>query len=87
MCIRDRSAEKNIFSYAKDWRPRFADAYRNQNQAWINSIVNNTMLEGSSAWDGMIAAKIAEAGVKSFEQEKSINIELQEIPDFYKIEK
>ena len=81
------SAEKNIFSYAKDWRPRFADAYRNQNQAWINSIANNTMLEGSSAWDGMIAAKIAEAGVKSFEQEKSINIELQEIPDFYKIEK
>ena len=30
---------------------------------------------------------IAEAGVKSFEQEKSIIIELQEIPDFYKVKK
>lgn len=81
------SSKKHFFSYANDWRPRFADAYRNQNQAWINSIVNNTISEGSSAWDGMIAAKIAEAGVKSFEQEKSIIIELQEIPDFYKIKK
>ena len=81
------SSKKHFFSYANDWRPRFADAYRNQNQAWINSIVNNTISEGSSAWDGMISTKIAEAGVKSFEQEKSIIIELQEIPDFYKIKK
>ena len=44
---------EHSFSYGKDWRPRFADAYRNQNQAWINSILNNTSSEGSSAWDGI----------------------------------
>ncbi len=63
--------------------PRFADAYRNQNQAWINSILNNTPSEGSSAWDGMISSFIAEKGVEAFEEEKVVTISLKEKPDFY----
>ena len=76
---------EHSFSYGKDWRSRFAEAYRNQNQAWINSIINNSVSEGSSAWDGMISTMLAESGIKSFEQEKLIKIELQEKPEFYRI--
>jgi len=76
---------KHSFSYSKDWRPRFADAYRNQNQTWINSILNNTISEGSSAWDGMISSLIADSGVKSFKEEKSVKIPLQKRPSFYNI--
>ena len=77
-------SSSHTFPYAKDWRPRFADAYRNQDQSWINSIIDNTPSEGSSAWDAMIATKIAEAGVKSFEYDNSITISLPETPEFYK---
>ena len=76
---------EHSFYYGKDWRSRFEDAYRNQNQAWINSIINNSVSEGSSAWDGMISTMLAESGIKSFEQEKSIKIELKDKPEFYRI--
>ena len=74
---------EHSFSYGKDWRPRFADAYRNQNQAWINSILNNTTSEGSSAWDGMISSFIADKGVQAFEEEKTVTIPVKEKPNFY----
>ena len=75
---------KHSFPYSKDWRSRFADAYRNQNQAWINSILNKTISEGSSAWDGMISSLIADSGVKSFEKEKLVKIPFKEKPALYK---
>jgi len=74
---------EHSFSYGKDWRPRFAEAYRNQNQAWINSILNNTTSEGSSAWDGMISSFIADKGVQAFKEEKTVKIPVKEKPDFY----
>ena len=74
---------EHSFSYGKDWRPRFADAYRNQNQAWINSILNNSTSGGSSAWDGMISSFIADKGVQAFEEEKTVKIPVKEKPDFY----
>ena len=74
---------EHSFSYGKDWRPRFADAYRNQNQAWINSILNNTSSEGSSAWDGMISSFVADRGVQAFEEEKTVTIPVKEKPNFY----
>jgi len=74
---------EHSFSYGKDWRPRFADAYRNQNQAWINSILNNTTSEGSSAWDGMVSSFIADKGVQAFEEEKTVTIPVKEKPNFY----
>ena len=49
-------------AYAADWRPRFAEAYRRQNQAWVNSIVSGTPA-GASAFDGLCATLIAEAAV------------------------
>jgi len=77
-------SSKHTFDYPKDWRPRFADAYRDQNQSWINSILNNDNIQGASAWDGMMATKIAEVGIKSFNNNKSIPIPLLQTPKLYK---
>ena len=57
---------KAITTYAEDWRPRFAEAYRLQNGAWLKSIETGVPV-GASAWDGYAATLIAEAGVMSLE--------------------
>lgn len=55
---------QTITTYAEDWRPRFAEAYRLQNSAWLKSIETGKPV-GASAWDGYAATLIAEAGVES----------------------
>jgi myo-inositol 2-dehydrogenase/D-chiro-inositol 1-dehydrogenase len=60
-------------SYPKDWRPRFADAYRLQLQAWIKSIDSGTPV-GASAWDGYCATLVAEAGLASLASGKAAMI-------------
>jgi myo-inositol 2-dehydrogenase / D-chiro-inositol 1-dehydrogenase len=49
-------------AYPADWRPRFAEAYRLQNLAWIKAIHTGNPV-GASAWDGYCATHAAEAGV------------------------
>jgi myo-inositol 2-dehydrogenase / D-chiro-inositol 1-dehydrogenase len=53
-----------ITTYPEDWRPRFAEAYRAQNSAWLKSIAAGKPV-GASAWDGYAATLVAEAGVES----------------------
>jgi myo-inositol 2-dehydrogenase/D-chiro-inositol 1-dehydrogenase len=57
---------QTITTYAEDWRPRFAEAYRLQNSAWLKSIETGDPT-GASAWDGYAATLVAEAGVRSLE--------------------
>jgi myo-inositol 2-dehydrogenase/D-chiro-inositol 1-dehydrogenase len=52
-------------AYAADWRPRFADAYRLQNQAWIRSLVDGTASPLAAASDGLQAALVADAVIES----------------------
>jgi len=52
-------------SYAADWRPRFADAYRIQNRTWIESLVSGTPTTLATARDGLQAALVAEAAIAS----------------------
>jgi myo-inositol 2-dehydrogenase/D-chiro-inositol 1-dehydrogenase len=61
-----RSAE-----YAADWRPRFADAYRLELQAWVDEIRVDRPRKALSAVlarliDGARAAAVAEAVIESF---------------------
>ena len=49
-------------AYAADWRPRFAEAYRLQNLAWVKSI-HTGIPAGASAWDGYCSTLVADAGV------------------------
>ena len=55
---------QTIATYPRDWRPRFAEAYRLQNSAWANAIATGKPV-GASAWDGYAATLAAEAGVAS----------------------
>ncbi len=69
-------------AYAADWRPRFAEAYRRQNQAWVNSIVSGKPV-GSSAWDGFCATLIAEAAVQALASGQRTTITIPGRPALY----
>ena len=70
--------------YARDWRPRFAEAYRLQNKAWINSIISEIASPvAANAWDGYCAAAIAAAGVDALTTGTRVAIELSEKPAIY----
>ncbi len=74
---------KQINTYPADWRPRFRDAYRLQNQAWVKSIVSGKPTIGANAWDGYCSTAIADAGVKALNSGKAAAVELIAKPKFY----
>ena len=51
--------------YPADWRPRFADAYRLELQAWIEAIVAGDRSPLPTAQDGLTAVAVAEAAIAS----------------------
>jgi myo-inositol 2-dehydrogenase/D-chiro-inositol 1-dehydrogenase len=67
---------------AADWRPRFAAAYRIQNQAWIDSIRSGKPA-GASAWDGYVATTVTDAGVKSLASGVMVRISHEKKPSLY----
>jgi len=77
-------ARTNSTSIPEDWRPRFSDAYRLQDQAWIQSVRDGKpMATGASAWDGYAAAIVAEAGLKSLGEARTVAIEMAAKPSLY----
>jgi myo-inositol 2-dehydrogenase/D-chiro-inositol 1-dehydrogenase len=55
-----------LTGYAPDWRPRFAEAYRLEQQAWVDRI--NGMPDDASlatAHDGLVASAVADAVITS----------------------
>jgi myo-inositol 2-dehydrogenase / D-chiro-inositol 1-dehydrogenase len=75
-------ALQQITTYAADWRPRFAEAYRLQNSAWIKSFQTGVAV-GSTAWDGYCASLVAEAGVKALHSGTTVHIQQISKPKFY----
>jgi myo-inositol 2-dehydrogenase / D-chiro-inositol 1-dehydrogenase len=73
---------QTITTYPADWRPRFAEAYRIQNAAWLKSIETGVPV-GASAWDGYAATLIAEAGVKSLESGMPVQVSPVAKPKLY----
>lgn len=70
--------------YPADWRPRFAEAYRLQNKAWLKSITTGKSSRvAANAWDGYCATIAAEAGVKALADGRKVLIETAEKPDLY----
>ncbi len=52
--------------FPENWIPRFRDAYRIQDQAWIDGIRNGTPpADASTAWDGLVATCIADQIVEA----------------------
>ena len=53
------------FPYPPDWRPRFADAYRLELQAWVDSIGGGDRGQLATAYDGFVASAVADAVITS----------------------
>ncbi|MCP8895228.1 Gfo/Idh/MocA family oxidoreductase [Shinella daejeonensis] len=71
--------------YAPDWRPRFAEAYRLQNKAFVNFVRTGLFSAiAADAWDGYCAAVAAEAGVEALEAGGRIDIRMAERPSLYR---
>ena len=77
-----RSAGVTATALAADWRPRFAAAYRIQNQAWIDSISTGRPV-GSSTWDGYVATTVTDAGVKALNSGQTVAIAPEKKPRLY----
>jgi myo-inositol 2-dehydrogenase/D-chiro-inositol 1-dehydrogenase len=53
-------------SFPANWIPRFADAYRLQDQAWVNAIRAGLLdADAASSWDGYMATYIAEKALEA----------------------
>jgi len=62
--VRDLDAARST-AYAADWRPRFADAYRLELQAWIDALAAARPSPLPTARDSLITAMVAEAVIAS----------------------
>jgi len=70
--------------YATDWRPRFAEAYRLQNKAWIEWIQTGRLSPlSANAWDGLAATRVAEAGIVALRERRRVVITMPEKPALY----
>ena len=56
---------KRSTGYAADWRPRFADAYRLELQAWVDSVLAGEPTPLATGRDGVAASTVAEAVITS----------------------
>ena len=51
--------------FGQDWRPRFAEAYRREQQAWIDGLRDGTESALATARDGWAAARVADAAIEA----------------------
>ncbi|CUH82580.1 Gfo/Idh/MocA family protein [Tropicibacter naphthalenivorans] len=80
----DKDATKSV-GHDPDWRDRYAEAYRQQNRAFLAWVQGGDYPAlASSSWDGYAAAVIAETGVKALESGSRQDITLIAKPEFYK---
>jgi myo-inositol 2-dehydrogenase/D-chiro-inositol 1-dehydrogenase len=59
---------KRSIGYAADWRPRFADAYRLELQAWVDSVLAGAPTPLATGRDGVAASAVAEAVIASMHE-------------------
>ena len=77
-----RQARNEGFGHPEDWRPRFAEAYRAELQAWIDFVAGGPPA-GASAWDGYAATAIAEAGLAALKSGAPADVHLEDRPALY----
>jgi len=70
--------------YARDWRPRFAEAYRLQNKAFVHfARTGEFPAIAANVWDGYCATVVAEAGVTALKTGSRTVISLADKPALY----
>lgn len=65
-----------------DFRPRFADAYRLELDAWVASVLAGEPV-GATAWDGHLANLVAAAGVESLHSGSRVLVGAPTRPELY----
>lgn len=74
------SARARSTGYPSDWRPRFADAYRLELQAWTDAVVAGHPSPLASAYDGLVASAVAEAVIASMKDGgRTVPVQVPEI--------
>lgn len=70
--------------YPADWRPRFAEAYRLQNKAFLNFVRTGAFPAiAADSWDGYCATLVAEAGVEALRTGKRVCLTTMDRPSLY----
>jgi myo-inositol 2-dehydrogenase/D-chiro-inositol 1-dehydrogenase len=64
--------------YPRDWRPRFAQAYREQDRAWLRAVATGATA-GASAWDGYVASQVAVCAVEALQSGREVAIQLADL--------
>jgi myo-inositol 2-dehydrogenase/D-chiro-inositol 1-dehydrogenase len=59
------AARARATAYPVDWRPRFADAYRQELQAWTDAVARGKPSPLATAYDGLVTTAVAEAVITS----------------------
>jgi myo-inositol 2-dehydrogenase/D-chiro-inositol 1-dehydrogenase len=63
-------------AFPANWIPRFADAYRLQDQAWVNAIHSGILdADASSSWDGYLASYIAEKTLEALKSGRRVELQ------------
>jgi myo-inositol 2-dehydrogenase/D-chiro-inositol 1-dehydrogenase len=57
-----------------DWRRRFAEAYRTELQKWVHALETRQPSHGATATDGLMAARVVEAGIAALESGSRIEV-------------
>ncbi|WP_421108405.1 Gfo/Idh/MocA family oxidoreductase [Streptomyces sp. NEAU-S77] len=74
------SARTRSRGYPADWRPRFADAYRLELQAWTDTVRTGAASPMATAHDGLVASAVAGAVIASMEDGgRTIPVQVPEV--------
>ncbi|MBT2419464.1 Gfo/Idh/MocA family oxidoreductase [Streptomyces sp. ISL-22] len=74
------SARARSLGYPADWRPRFADAYRLELQAWIDAVATGSPAPLATAHDGLVAGAVAEAVIASMKNGgRTVTVQVPEV--------
>ncbi|WP_030662801.1 Gfo/Idh/MocA family oxidoreductase [Streptomyces cellulosae] len=74
------SARARSLGHPADWRPRFADAYRLELQAWADAVASGTPSPLATADDGLVASAVAEAVITSMKDGgRSVAVQVPEV--------
>lgn len=76
---------RQVLDYDTDWRGRYAEAYRRQNQAFLTFVRTGAFPDAAAdAWDGYCAAVAGEAGVRALKEGRRSDVGLIAQPAFYR---
>jgi myo-inositol 2-dehydrogenase/D-chiro-inositol 1-dehydrogenase len=65
------------------FQARFAQAYRDELQSWVDGVVTGRPATGPTAWDGYVAGVVADAAVESAASGRRVEVRLEARPALY----